>query len=116
MSELASHFDEEALDMLKEVMDEEFPELIAVFVRDSEQRLPLLQKAIELGNAGEVRELAHSFKGASSNISAQLLADHCFALEQAGRAQNLEHAPEQFEQVQTEYWQVKALLQQMLSK
>ncbi len=116
MSELASHFDEEALEMLKEVMEEEFPELIAVFIRDSEERLPRLKDAIAAGNAGEIRELAHSFKGASSNISAQVLADGCFALEKAGREQQLDHAPAQFEQVQAEYWQVKELLLNMLEE
>ncbi|ASP40585.1 histidine kinase [Bacterioplanes sanyensis] len=115
MSQLAAHFDQEALSMLQEVMDDEFPELVDVYLRDSDQRLPLLHQAIAAESADDIRELAHSFKGASSNVSAHVLAELCFGLEKAGRDNELANVQEQLSDIEREYHQVKSLLQGMIN-
>ncbi|WP_430459785.1 Hpt domain-containing protein [Thalassolituus sp. LLYu03] len=111
---LTDHFDIDAMDMLREVMEDEFPELIQVYLEDSDARLPQLHTAVNDGNAVVVRELAHSFKGASSNISAAPLAKLCYALEMAGKNSDLAQAPELVGQIEQEYSQVRRLLTEMI--
>tara|TARA_B100001109_G_scaffold255677_1_gene259994 strand:- start:43874 stop:44224 length:351 start_codon:yes stop_codon:yes gene_type:complete len=114
LSELSEHFDTESLEMLREVMEEEFAELVQVYLKDSVARMPMLQNAIEQGQAQTVRELAHSFKGASSNISAAPLAKLCYELEIAGRENQLGNADRLYQSIQQEYQQVEALLRSMI--
>ena len=114
MCEVASHFDQESLLILQEVMDDEFPDLVNVYIRDSDERLPLLRQAVDRQDPTTVRELAHSFQGASSNVSAQVLASLCYELEKAGRDQALGSAFDQLNAIEYEYQQVRMLLQAMV--
>lgn len=111
---LAEHFDLESLDMLREVMDDEFSDLMQVYIEDSRQRLPLLTQALQQQDAKQLRELAHSFKGASSNISANVLAKLCYQLEMAGREELLAGADALIAAIEAEYLEVETLLQGML--
>jgi histidine phosphotransfer protein HptB len=106
------HLDYDALNVLKDVMGEDFPLLIETFVQDSDVRLEQLAVMI---NADELRDTirrsAHSFKGSSSNLGAQKLSGLCAALEKkamaAGEVGELIIA---FEEIQQEFIKVKALL------
>lgn len=111
---LAEHFDLDSLEMLREVMDDEFSDLIRIYIDDSRQRLPLLSQALQRQDAKELRELAHSFKGASSNISANVLAQLCYQLETAGREEQLSGADALIAAIDAEYHIVETLLQGML--
>lgn len=107
---LADHFDTDALQLLQEIMDDEFSELIRVYLDDSRQRLHLMHQAAAQADAAQLRELAHSFKGASSNVSALPLAALLQRLEDAGREQCLQDATELLQQVEQEFASVTALL------
>jgi len=114
MMSLAEHFDLESLDMLREVMDDEFADLMRVYIDDSRQRMPLLSQALQQQDAKQLRELAHSFKGASSNVSANVLAQLCYQLEMAGREEQLVGADALIAAIEAEYRNVEILLQDML--
>mgnify|MGYP006157508441 CR=1 FL=1 len=58
------HIDRETLSVLREVMEEGYPELLDTFLADSESRLGELQKT---SDAKVLSEVAHSFKGSASN-------------------------------------------------
>jgi HPt (histidine-containing phosphotransfer) domain-containing protein len=73
-----THIDREALSVLREVMEEGYPELLDTFLADSENRLAVLQKTAD---AKVLSELAHSFKGSASNMGALRLAALCQELE-----------------------------------
>ncbi|MCL9799338.1 Hpt domain-containing protein [Pseudomonas sp. rhizo66] len=73
-----THIDREALSVLREVMEEGYPELLDTFLADSENRLVELRKA---DNARVLSEVAHSFKGSASNMGAVRLAALCQELE-----------------------------------
>jgi len=73
-----THIDREALSVLREVMEEGYPELLDTFLADSESRLAVLQKTAD---AKVLSELAHSFKGSASNMGALRLAALCQELE-----------------------------------
>ncbi|TMU73146.1 Hpt domain-containing protein [Pseudomonas fluorescens] len=72
------HIDREALSVLREVMEEGYPELLDTFLTDSESRLGELQKTAD---AKVLSEVAHSFKGSASNMGAVRLAALCQELE-----------------------------------
>lgn len=114
MGSMADHFDLESFEMLKDVMEDEFDELLTVYVKDSDQRLPILQQALCDGDATQLRELAHSFKGSSSNISAAPLAELCRQVEQSARDEQLNGLDTVLSQIDTEYAQVRALIQTLL--
>lgn len=110
----ASHFDIEALALLEEIMDDEFPELVNVFVADSDPRIPALQQALAKNETDTLRELAHSFKGASGNLSALPLADLCYQIEEKSREGKTEGTAELIERIDGEYQQVKSILLTMI--
>lgn len=112
--EMAEHFDIDSLEMLKEIMEDEFNDLIRIYLEDSDKRLPELREAEMKLDATALRELAHSFKGASSNISALPLAELCLTVETAARDNNLSIVPEALDKIESEYQQVNQLLQAML--
>lgn len=105
-----SHFDIEALEMLEEIMEDEFPELIRVYIADSDPRLDALKQAVSDNNCLELRELAHSFKGASANIAAMPLADLCYKIEEKAREDILEGIDQLIIATEAEYASVRALL------
>lgn len=72
------HVDREALSLLREVMEDGYPELLDTFLADSESRLHELQKTAD---AKVLSEVAHSFKGSASNMGAVRLAALCHELE-----------------------------------
>jgi HPt (histidine-containing phosphotransfer) domain-containing protein len=72
------HLDLDALSALREVMEDAYPQLLDTFLADSEERLQSLRKAQQ---AAQLIEVAHSFKGSSSNMGAVTLAELCGELE-----------------------------------
>ena len=106
----ASHFDIEALTMLEEIMEDEFSELVQVYIDDSDPRIAALQKAFEDQDTMQLRELSHSFKGASGNLSALPLAELCFKIEERSRDGVLEGSEDLIKQVEREYQAVKSIL------
>ncbi|MCK8665843.1 Hpt domain-containing protein [Pseudomonas azerbaijanoccidens] len=72
------HLDPDVLSALREVMEEEFSTLIDTFLVDCEARLQSLRQA---DSAAQLNEIAHSFKGSSSNMGAVRLAELCSTLE-----------------------------------
>ena len=104
--------DRDVVGELQSVMGSSFPTLIESFFRDSEQRLTLLQEVIERGDAEELRQTAHSFKGSSGNLGALALSELCLELEQAGRGGQLDRAPELLERIRQAYDEARRELEQ----
>ena len=65
-----------------------------------------LSEAVSSGDAGRLREVAHSLKGASGNVSAHALAQAARALEETGRSGQMGAAATQLQQlvVEVERW------------
>ncbi|EJN29111.1 HPt domain-containing protein [Pseudomonas sp. GM78] len=72
------HLDLDALSALREVMEDAYPQLLDTFLADSEERLQSLRKA---GQVAQLVDVAHSFKGSSSNMGAVKLVALCGELE-----------------------------------
>jgi histidine phosphotransfer protein HptB len=81
------HVDRDALSVLREVMEEGYPELLDTFLADSESRLAELRNAAD---AKALSDVAHSFKGSASNMGAVRLAALCQDLESSAKDQTPE--------------------------
>lgn len=95
------HLDDSVLNTLRDVMEDEYPTLLEVFLKDSDERIyalhqwvtprdgsrdslqPILSDPLDLKTLGMT---AHSFKGSSSNMGAVQLADLCRQLEELARS------------------------------
>ncbi len=95
------------IEELKELMEDDFPLLIETFLTDCESRLVALDKAILESNATKIRELAHGFKGSSSNLGADQLSEISFTIESMGRDNILENIESANTELNTEYQFVK---------
>lgn len=103
------HLDSAVLAALQDVMEDEYPVLLDTFLVDSEERLLLLRQAQQQADAQNLRLAAHSFKGSCSNMGASLLAGLCKQLEEAGRREQLDLAPDLIEQIEREFAIVRIL-------
>lgn len=99
--------DETALAELRSIMGDDFQLLIDTFINDSEQRIVVLQQAVNENNAELMRTAAHSFKGSSLNISAVKLISFCKDLEDRGRESRLDGAQDVLDNVKLAYDEVK---------
>lgn len=108
------HFDREALTVLEEIMEDEFPLLIRAYITDSDSRISTMNHALSNNDFDELRETAHSFKGTSGNLSANVLAKLCFSLEQQSGEEDFEKMSALVQSVEQEYTVVKSILVAML--
>ncbi|WP_239481999.1 Hpt domain-containing protein [Zestomonas insulae] len=91
-------------------MEDEYPLLLDTFLADSDERLRSLQGALQQADAQAVRLAAHSFKGSCSNMGATRLAVLCRQLEELGRHEQLQPAPELLARIEAEFAIVRILL------
>ncbi|MDH0749181.1 Hpt domain-containing protein [Pseudomonas sp. GD03842] len=91
---MESHVDLGVLGTLRDVMEGEYPALLDVFIKDSEQRVGDLNRLIlgpgfSASSAAQMEQvgmMAHSFKGSCSNMGAVDLAQLCHQLEDVSRS------------------------------
>ncbi|MEK9767165.1 MAG: Hpt domain-containing protein [Thalassolituus sp.] len=106
--------DLESLDLLREVMEDEFGPLIELYIADSDARFPLMRNELADGNADSLRNIVHSFKGASSNICAPALTKQAQKVEHRARDGLLVGLEEDIASLEISYQLVRAELQAML--
>jgi two-component system, sensor histidine kinase and response regulator len=85
-------------------------ELFDIYQDDYQGKRVELGAAVRDGNVVEVRNVAHSLKGASGNISARQMRDSFYQLEEMGKIGELKGAAEILEKVDQDY---QALSQRM---
>src|SRR5215210_5945336 len=86
-------------------------ELIDSYFDDTPRQLALMRRALEVGDAEELRRAAHTLKSNSANFGAMTLSSICKELEALGKRGELTGAAEQIEQIETEYTRVRYALQ-----
>ncbi|MBB3101835.1 Hpt domain-containing protein [Azomonas macrocytogenes] len=104
------HLDDSTLNNLKLIMGDRLAALVDTYVADSENRLKLLEEAYTDQQLGELRRLAHSLKGSSSNMGASSLANLCHTLEQLARDAEVSDIAQIVERIQREFMVVRELL------
>lgn len=113
----AIHLDYSVLSALQEIMEDEYPTLLDVFLDDSEHRVTQLSQMLQgfVGGSGafdlqELSLMAHSFKGSSSNMGALHLADLCCELEQRSRREEVPGLEDLLARIGIEYVIVRGLI------
>ena len=86
--------DAEIIAELREVMEEEFSNLISIFLDDLPLQLDRLQTAVAANDAETIYQVAHKLKSSCSNLGLMRLAELFRRLEQAGRFQTLDGVAE----------------------
>ncbi|PWK49144.1 Hpt domain-containing protein [Pleionea mediterranea] len=84
----------ETIEQLKELLGDDFNELVVAFDQDNRKHLSNIAEHIKSANHEQVAHEAHSIKGASSNLGAVELAAKCEALEHSAREGDLSQASE----------------------
>jgi len=107
--------DLDTLNELKEIMEDEFDELIETFVLDGQEQINHLRTAIDAQIVADVRRIAHTLKGSSANLGAHLLSDACKVLEHNAADDRLGEADASFENIKNEYEAVKIALKESFS-
>lgn len=90
-------------------------ELVETYVADSPGLLADMRQAILVGDAGQVRRLAHSLKSSSASLGARQLAELCQDLERRARAGLLEDGETRVSRIETVYAEVGPTLQAFVS-
>jgi HPt (histidine-containing phosphotransfer) domain-containing protein len=108
---VSKHLDSSVLSALQDVMEDEYPTLLDVFIKDSEQRVAQLRQVFDAPEP-DLQALslnAHSFKGSSSNMGALQLSELCRRLEEQARREQRDGLEELVEQITREYLTVRRL-------
>ena len=101
-----------ALNELKEIMEDDFDELITTFISDGHSLIKNLQVAIDLSIVPDIRRIAHTLKGSSANFGAHPLSQACNALELNASDNTLDDANDLLEKIKTEFESVKSELKE----
>lgn len=110
------HLDSSVLEVLRDVMEDEYSLLLQTFLQDSEERLRLLRQTESSADMQAMRLAAHSFKGSCSNMGALLLAGLCKQLEELARREQPAGVPALLEQVEREFAIVRILFKAELQR
>ncbi|EJM69198.1 Hpt domain-containing protein [Pseudomonas sp. GM55] len=101
-----THVDRSVLSALQEVMEDGYPDLLDIFLADSEERLKVLRAT---DSAALLVETAHSFKGSSSNMGAARLTELCHQLEQQASSSPCTGVQELVREIDREFADIRPL-------
>jgi HPt (histidine-containing phosphotransfer) domain-containing protein len=91
--------------------DEAFlQELIDIYIEDFIEKYGQLKQAIEQGEFDTIKEVGHSLKGASGNLSLAGLQETAYSLELSGKEKNIEEARNSFVLLGEEFERLKDLV------
>lgn len=99
-----------AVQELLAVAGEDAQELVGLFLEDAWRMLTAMRRAVEAGDAGQLRYEAHALKGSSATLGAMALSALCQQLEAKAERGDLEDALEKVAQAESELKQVEAAL------
>lgn len=104
---VTQHLDYDALNALKDVMEDEFGFLIETFIQDSNDRLEKLHSLIGSNDENAIRRASHSFKGSCSNLGALRLASLCGTVERKALENNFVTLESDVAEIEAEFLIVK---------
>ncbi len=98
------------LEVALELMDGDadlLKEVLQIFIDDVPRKMNGLRNALDSADADAIRFEAHSMKGSSANIGADLFRELAFKIEQAGKEHQIGTAVELFEKLESELTRLK---------
>lgn len=97
--------DTQALDAIRALQqpgtEDLVSKIISMFLEDAVRYRDEIGEAIRDGNPERVGVAAHSLKSCAANVGAMKVSAAAAELEKLGRTSALDHAPEQFEKLET---------------
>lgn len=79
--------------------EEEYLELLELFVETTASNLDRLQSGLAEGDSGEVSEAAHTIKGSSANLGLKKIAESAKGIEERARQNDLKGAADAVETI-----------------
>ncbi len=102
--------DEATIESLRELMEEEFDELVESFIEDGQKLVDGIGSAAQNGDAAEINRIAHALKSSSANMGAFQLSDYARELESLGGAGTLDGAADLATKARDEFARVRESL------
>jgi len=84
-----------------------FLELLDIFQGDYEEKRPGLMESVKSNNADQIRDVAHSIKGAAGNISAKQIQSCCAEIELLAEKNELDNIQQKIDGLQGAYEKLK---------
>ncbi|HEU5363594.1 MAG TPA: GAF domain-containing protein, partial [Gaiellaceae bacterium] len=107
----AAGLEQGALESLRELGGDAFlGEVIETFLADAPSLLETLRRAVDEGNAEELRRAAHTLKSNGATLGAEAFADRCRTLEQHAKSGRLGEAAELVPAVEQAFEQLRETL------
>jgi HPt (histidine-containing phosphotransfer) domain-containing protein len=85
-------------------------ELIDIYIEDFMEKYVQLEQAIAQSDFDNIKEIGHSLKGASGNLSLNGLYETAYGIELSGREKNIEQAKLFFFRLKEEFMKLKNFL------
>ncbi len=97
-------------DVLNRVQDDKelLLELLDIYQEDFLLKREALGQAVVAKDLPKIKEVAHSMKGASGNISAKRMYESCLKLESLAKEQNVNGMDEVLKAIDIQFQEVKA--------
>lgn len=105
-------------DVMERVQDDRelLMELLDIFVEDYAEKRELLDQLIKDNNAEEVRNIAHSIKGAAGNISAKAIHATCEKMERLAELNDLAPVQDLLGPLDKQFIDLQGCIQELKSK
>ena len=84
-----------------------YEQILEIFFTEAERQIAQLEEAVANGEHRTVMQIAHSIKGAASNIGALRIQKVAFELEKIGNENRMGEAVDVFTQLKDEFQQIK---------
>mgnify|MGYP005736494045 CR=1 FL=1 len=113
---MTTHLDIEMLSELREIMQDDYTELLETYLEDAVTRLESIELAASSNDSEWLRDSAHSFKGSSSNIGATRLAELTQSVEYLAKENQVDEVLPMLEDIRSEYGVVRTLIEAELAQ
>lgn len=107
---------DEQFEEMRDLLEEDFSDLVQTFITDSKQRISLLRIAQETDDNANGFEAAHALKGASANLGATQLLTLSGQLQEACRERNISQQAQVIEQTAAALQRVEQEINQRLGQ
>lgn len=106
----------EAVETLREVVQDGFSEIVAHFIEDAEQHMVNMKHAVDNSSHEELWSISHQLKSTSGSLGAHHLATLAREAEALGRAEKSPQAAALVANISQEFERVKSALQYLASQ
>ncbi len=103
--------DQNILDELREVMEDDFIEIIDLYLNNVPSQIQNIKDSAEKKDTDAISRTAHNLKSTSGNIGAKRVFNLCKALEEDGRKGKIGGCLESIKAIEAEFGRVKIFLE-----